>query len=466
MAFTYNCLTFAGAGLLAQADSSNPIVYIGAVGSTGDYIDSQLLTMDSPSDARWDIQGGVIVAASATAVTARIIAGFTNRASSTTMKSIGIVGRLASQPDSQAIVVASVSDPAASIRIPSTAEPDVRIEVALNITITNTESVTVTSSTAGSAMLSDLDRLVSCHKAGQPTVGERQGIYGVKDFRDDINVGDDTGVSIRFHGEERGSYGFGDIVVKNAENGHQATLTFHLDGPSRIEVDADFCPAANVVYNLGDPSLKWGTLYVDSIGSQTDFLSGIHTAALYIRDAIHLTAGNDEFLIYEDDGGICFVDKYTSGGSQGEFFFEKVVSGGGLERATINAGVLYGAPMDAFKAKENTSTHALTVDIGAIILAIPPSSFVTNTLRSRINVGEIITIAADTWRVAEWSPGNAGSPTAWESGSHYKESYWGADPDDYTYLPAGKYRACHSIASGSNSYTHAIGAPIMLQRVP
>ena len=293
MAFTYNCLTFAGAGLLAQADSSNPIVYIGAVGSTGDYIDSQLQTMDSPSDARWDIQGGIIVAASATAVTARIIAGFTNRASSTTLKAIGIIGRLASQPDSQAVVVASVSDPAASIRIPSTAEPDVRIEVALNITVTDTESVTVTSSTAGSAMLSDLDRLVSCHKAGQPTVGERQAIYGIKDFQNDIYVGDDTGVSIRLHGEERGSYGFGDIVVKNAENGHQATLTFHLDGPSRIEVDADFCPAANVVYNLGDPSLKWGTLYVDSIGSQTDFLSGIHTAALNVQseemaDLLHI----------------------------------------------------------------------------------------------------------------------------------------------------------------------------------
>lgn len=466
MSFSVNALTTAGLALIAQATSSNPIVWIGAVASVNDYTATEISSLEDPSDGAWGVQGGIIVAASATDTVARIIAGFTNRPSETTIKTVGVVCRLASQPDSAAIVVAAVSDSTAAIRIPPTTEPACRIEVDVNVSISASDTVTVTSSTAGSAMLSDLDRLVSCHKAGQPTVGERQGIYGVKDFRDDIYVGDDTGVSIRLHGEERGHYGFGDIVVKNAESGHQATLTFHLDGPSRIEVDADFCPAANVVYNLGDPSLKWGTLYVDSIGSQTDFLSGIHTAALYIRDAIHLTAGNDEFLIYEDDGGICFVDKYTSGGSQGEFFFEKVVSGGGLERATINAGVLYGAPMDAFKAKENTSTHALTVDIGAIILAIPPSSFVTNTLRSRINVGEIITIAADTWRVAEWSPGNAGSPTAWESGSHYKESYWGADPDDYTYLPAGKYRACHSIASGSNSYTHAIGAPIMLQRVP
>jgi hypothetical protein len=134
-------------------------------------------------------------------------------------------------------------------------------------------------------MLSDLDRFVSKHKAGQPTVGERQAIYGIKDFQNDIYVGDGTGVSIRLHGEEYGHYGFGDIFVENAEGGYQTTLTFNVDGISRIEVDADngFCPAASVVYNLGDPSLKWDTLYVDSIGSRAEYLSGIHTASLKIQ---------------------------------------------------------------------------------------------------------------------------------------------------------------------------------------
>lgn len=283
MSFSVNALTTAGLALIAQATSSNPIVWIGAVASVNDYTAIEISSLEDPSDGAWGVQGGIIVAASATDTVARIIAGFTNRPSETTIKTVGVVCRLASQPDSAAIVVAAVSDSAATIRIPPATEPACRIEVDVNVNISASDDVTVTSSTAGSAMLSDLDRLVSCHKAGQPTVGERQGIYGVKAFRDDIYVGDDTGVTIRLHGEERGSYGFGDIAVKNAENGHQATLTFHLDGPSRIEVDADFCPAANVVYNLGDPSLKWGTLYVDSIGSQTDFLSGIHTAALNLQ---------------------------------------------------------------------------------------------------------------------------------------------------------------------------------------
>lgn len=285
MSFSVNALTSAGFDLIAQATSANPIVWIGAVASVNDYSAVEISSLDDPTDGAWGVQGGIIVAASATGTTARIIAGFTNRASETTVKTIGVVCRLANQLDSEAIVVAAISDANASIRIPPTTEPAVRIEVDVNVTISATNTVTVTSSTAGSAMLSDLDRFMSCHKAGQPTTGERQGIYGIKDFQNDIYVGDDTGVSIRLHGEEYGHYGFGDIFVENNDGGYQATLTFNVDGISRIEVDADngFCPAASVVYNLGDPALKWDTLYVDSIGSRSDYLSGIHTAELKIQ---------------------------------------------------------------------------------------------------------------------------------------------------------------------------------------
>lgn len=285
MSFSVNALTSDGLALIALATSSNPIVWIGAVASVNDYSAIEISSLEDPSDGAWGVQGGTIVAASATGTVARMIAGFTNRATETTIKTVGIVGRLASQADSAAIVVAAVSDANAAIRIPPTTEPACRIEVDVNINISTADTVTVTSSTAGSAMLSDLDRLVSCHKAGQPTTGERQGIYGIKDFQNDIYVGDDTGVSIRLHGEEYGHYGFGDIFVENNDGGYQATLTFNVDGISRIEVDADngFCPAASVVYNLGDPALKWDTLYVDSIGSRSDYLSGIHTAELKIQ---------------------------------------------------------------------------------------------------------------------------------------------------------------------------------------
>ena len=189
MSFSVNALTTDGNALLAQATSANPIVYIGAVGSTNDYTALQIAGMSDPTDAAWDVQNGVIVASSATDITARIIAGFYNRPSSVILKTVGIVGRLQSQSDSDAVVVAAVSDSTASIRIPDTTEAAVRVEVAINISISDILSVVVTSSTAGSAMLSDLDRLVSCHKAGQPYTGEAQNVYGVKTFLNSIKVG-------------------------------------------------------------------------------------------------------------------------------------------------------------------------------------------------------------------------------------------------------------------------------------
>lgn len=190
MAFSVNALTTAGNNLLAQASSANPIVYIGSVASEFSYTAQELAGMDDPQGEDWTVSG-IIVASSATDNTARIIAGFTNKASAVTIKTVGILGRLASQSDSQAIVVAAVSDDTAAIRVPTTSEPPVRIEVALNITISDIASVTVTSSTAGSAMLSDLDRLVSRHKAGMPYTGENQSVYGIKRFKDFTHFGNE-----------------------------------------------------------------------------------------------------------------------------------------------------------------------------------------------------------------------------------------------------------------------------------
>ena len=99
MAFLYNCVTYSGAQLLAQASSANPIVYIGAVAGTEARIDTELKQMSDRNDYRWDVQGGEIIASSATFTTARIIAGFRNRGSEVTVKTIGVVARLSSQTD-------------------------------------------------------------------------------------------------------------------------------------------------------------------------------------------------------------------------------------------------------------------------------------------------------------------------------------------------------------------------------
>lgn len=192
MAFSVNALTSAGNNLLAQATSANPIEYIDAIASTNSYTAVQIGSMGNPQDSGWDVSGySEVVASSATDTTARIIAGLHNRPSATTIKTIGIIGKLVSQSASEAVVVAAISDSSASIRIPPTTEPPVRLEFAIDINISDSQNVVVTSSTAGSAMLSDLDRLVSCHKAGMPYTGEDQSVYGTKRFRAFTHFGDE-----------------------------------------------------------------------------------------------------------------------------------------------------------------------------------------------------------------------------------------------------------------------------------
>lgn len=274
MAFSVNALTEAGNALLAQASAANPIVYIYAIGSTYSFTAEELAQMDDVQSGDWDITNGFIVASSATNNTARIIAGFANQATSKVMKTVAIVGRLQSQSDSQAIVVAAVSDDSASIRIPALSDPPVRIEVALNITISDIQSVVVTSSTAGSAMLSDLDRLVSCHKPGQPYSGDNQNVYGKKTFLSDIVVGDPDGVSMTIHGEEQGHYGYGSIVVKNDDEYTNMSLIFNLDGVQQIECNANFLPYDHEVFNLGSSNYRWDQTYTRQIFCDQVFVGG------------------------------------------------------------------------------------------------------------------------------------------------------------------------------------------------
>lgn len=281
MAFSINCLTYSGTQLLAQASAANPIVYIGAVASTNSYDEATLQQMSSTSDSRWNVDGGVIIASSATNNTARIIAGFHNRSSEATIKTIGITARLSSAAEGDEIVLASVSDTAASIRIPSTAEPPVTIEIALNIAVGNELAVTVTSSTAGSAMLSDLDRLVSCYKAGQPTTGERQTVYGVKVFKDTVYVGDGQdyfmGISM--------SNLVGTIECVNNVDGYGTSIYFYADDRNRIEVSAvgGLCPSEDVQYNLGGQYLRWNTLYVGNIGTRDTCVTAVNAAKVAIH---------------------------------------------------------------------------------------------------------------------------------------------------------------------------------------
>lgn len=92
-------------------------------------------------------------------------------------------------------VIAILSSHAIMFYLPAASESVVGVSVDFEITFTNTGQATVAVSDANTAMLSDLDRFVSCHIAGDTDTGEAQYIAGEKTFGDKV-----TFSSVEFNG--------------------------------------------------------------------------------------------------------------------------------------------------------------------------------------------------------------------------------------------------------------------------
>ena len=83
-------------------------------------------------------------------------------------------------------VIAILSSSSVMFYIPASSESVVGVSVDFEITFSNTGQATVAVSDANTAMLSDLDRFVSCHVAGDTDTGEAQYIAGEKTFGDKV----------------------------------------------------------------------------------------------------------------------------------------------------------------------------------------------------------------------------------------------------------------------------------------
>ena len=184
--FSINILTTAGSGLIAQATGANPIVIVDALSGTNSATDASDLA--SKTASFYNGLSGVIQSSSATLNVAKVVSRFGNSGSqSQIVKSVCIRGKLANQPDSQAVIMAAVSDPASEIYLPSNASPYQITRFIFNFAV-NADN-TVETVFADGATMADLERFVSMHAAGDPTEGDNQTIKGVKTFDDDI-IGD------------------------------------------------------------------------------------------------------------------------------------------------------------------------------------------------------------------------------------------------------------------------------------
>lgn len=177
--FQTNEITQAGLALVASATSSNPIAYVKALSA------SQIPQTPQDLEVENYYNGieGEIDASSATDNVARIVAVYGNNITDTPqlVKAIAIMGKLANQSDSQAVIFAYCYDADSQIKFPALSAPDQRTRFAFNFAFDQVEAVSVTE--AGRASLADLERLVSCHKAGDPNAGVDQTVLGEKTFQ-------------------------------------------------------------------------------------------------------------------------------------------------------------------------------------------------------------------------------------------------------------------------------------------
>lgn len=174
--FSVNEITQAGLALVASATSSNPISYVKALSASQVPQDPEVENFYNGID-------GTIDASSSTDNVARIVAVYGNNITDTPqpVKAIAIMGKLANQSDSQAVIFAYCQDEDSQIKFPALSAPAQRTRFAFNFAFDQVEAVSVTE--AGSASLADLERLVSCHRAGNPNVGDAQTVLGEKSFQ-------------------------------------------------------------------------------------------------------------------------------------------------------------------------------------------------------------------------------------------------------------------------------------------
>ena len=468
--FSSQVVTVAGRTLIASATATNQIAFVKALSATTVPTDPSVTT-------GYDGVQGTITSSSATGNVARVVTSYNNAPTSAPqpVKAIALMGRLASQSDAEAVIFAYCTDSDSEIFFPGNNAPDQITRFAYNIAFEGNAPLEVTE--AGAASLSDLDRFVSLHRAGDPTHGEDQTIfgdkywYGQQDF-DEACRFYNTVVTHSVWPETDNAYSLG---LQNDR--YKAIYGETVNGMS-----IDVCSTSSTV--SGKASL---TYVDDALVSDKDFVpantdSGTQTCGrlsrpwkeLYVRDAILLTrGGNDSTLtIYEDDGGIYFANGYT-GADECSFFFKTHT--GGYSDSTVYAGKVVSKDFDGpnliisynYTNRIPTSEviadvyngDVVTIPVGGLILVIPNQTWMINGGAGRsIKPGESIVITADdryAFYIADWTVDSSGS------------RYIGKSLDvggTWAFLKTGTYRALCFIDYPAGSSNTTSGVPILLQR--
>lgn len=293
MGFAHNAITSDGYNLIAAATSTDQIIAVEFRASATAYTQAQL---ESATASMFEVEGGIIHSASATGTVARFIGRLYNQPSAIVCKAFAIIARKQSQSAADNVVLCASSDATASIRIPSTSEAPVAIDVALNIAVAEAGTVYVTS--GSSASPSDLDRFVSKHVAGDPMTGEDQLVRG--DIRFDGNI-----ICSNYLACDKLNV-ITDCILHDCDvlNGFEVTGDYYLHDNS-FSIDSNTCAinstssSANINFQNG--SGTFGQIHVKSQGYNSDDMietDSVDGGRLFLR-AYSLDVGENDNPIEE-----------------------------------------------------------------------------------------------------------------------------------------------------------------------
>ena len=428
--FSSQVITVAGRSLIASATATNQIVFVKAL-SAG------TVPADPSQTSGYDGVQGTITSSSATNNVARVVTSYNNTNTSTPqpVKAIALMGKLASQSDADAVIFAYCTDSGSEIYFPGNNAPVQITRFAYNIAFEGSAPLEVTE--AGAASLSDLDRFVSLHRAGDPTTGEAQTIRGRKTFTNEITLQSTLSSSslIKTTGAVSGSTGiFGEAYLKTPAEVRQV-YAYTNESISRVQFKT--VPVAISSESNAEIAVT-GTFDISATG-------GINV-----------------------DGRLLPVQEYSYLGDSDHVWFYAHINE--LTAEEVTAGVLAGANPTISEASVSAIPESevvqnvydgdvVTIPVGGLILVVPNATWMQNGgVGRKIMPGESITITnenKDAFMVADWTVG--------ESGSGYSQKIISAS--ESAFLKVGTYRALSYITYPSNSQHPTGGAPILLQRV-
>ena len=430
--FSSQVVTVAGRTLIASATATNQIVFVKALSAT-------TVPADPSQTSGYDGVQGTITSSSATNNVARVVTSYNNARTNAPqpVKAIALMGRLASQSDAEAVIFAYCTDSGSEIHFPAKNAPEQITRFAYNIAFEGNAQAPLEVTEAGAASLSDLDRFVSLHVAGDPTTGEVQVIRGRKTFTNEITLQSTLSSSslIKTTGAVSGSTGIFVEAYLKTPNEVKQVYAYTNESISRVQFKT--VPVAISSESNAEIAVT-GTFNISATG-------GINV-----------------------DGRLLPVQEYSYLGDSDHVWFYAHINE--LTAEEVSAGVLSGANPTISEASVSVIPDSevvpnvydgdvVTIPIGGLILVVPNATWMQNGgVGRKIMPGESIIITnanKDAFMVADWTVG--------DSGSGYSPKIMSAN--EHAFLKVGTYRALSYITYPSGSQHPTGGAPILLQRV-